>query len=203
MAEGKMKWTEVCKEFYVPFKKNLTLKRSVRRKTGGDIRCPLPALRQADGHQIRTHGQIPRLPRAGRESHAPDARRSSANRRARRKDQRRTLSRLRQTHEGPARALRLLPRLRRLSHLQRRLKDLDKTGFKCPNCLESPDRKDKPGDIVLKKSRGRGKPFYACNRWPDCTFIMNKRPESEEELQAALKYWKENPPKPKKSKFIK
>jgi hypothetical protein len=29
---------------------------------------------------------------------------------------------------------------------------------------------------------------------------MNKKPESEEELQAALKYWKENPPKPKKEK---
>jgi hypothetical protein len=26
---------------------------------------------------------------------------------------------------------------------------------------------------------------------------MNKKPESEEEIQAALKYWKENPPKPK------
>jgi hypothetical protein len=27
---------------------------------------------------------------------------------------------------------------------------------------------------------------------------MNKKPESEEELQAALKNWKENPPKAKK-----
>jgi hypothetical protein len=29
---------------------------------------------------------------------------------------------------------------------------------------------------------------------------MNKKPESEEELQAALKHWKENPPKPKPEK---
>jgi DNA topoisomerase-1 len=88
----------------------------------------------------------------------------------------------------------------------------EKTGFKCPNCREQvasgawhadPNEPTKNteekliGDIVLKKSRGRGKPFYACTRFPDCTFVMNKIPESEEELQAALKHWKENPPKPK------
>jgi ssDNA-binding Zn-finger/Zn-ribbon topoisomerase 1 len=66
----------------------------------------------------------------------------------------------------------------------------DRTGFKCPHC--------KTGDIVLKKSRGRGRPFYACNRWPACTFLMSKKPESETDLQEALKHWQENPPKEKK-----
>ena len=79
----------------------------------------------------------------------------------------------------------------------------NKTGFKCPNCLESADRHDKPGDVVEKKSRGRGKPFYACTRFPDCTFVMNKKPESQEELDAAFKNWKENPPKPKVKKEYK
>ncbi len=58
----------------------------------------------------------------------------------------------------------------------------NKTGFKCPACLASPDRKDKPGDIVEKKSRGRGKAFFACTRFPDCTFVMNLKPESQEQL---------------------
>ena len=35
----------------------------------------------------------------------------------------------------------------------------NKTGFKCPNCGK--------GDIVEKKSRGRGKIFYACTNYPD------------------------------------
>ncbi len=69
------------------------------------------------------------------------------------------------------------------------MKILNKTGFKCPNCLT--------GDVVEKKSRGRGKIFYACSRWPDCTFIMNKKPESETELNEALKHWQENPPRKK------
>lgn len=66
----------------------------------------------------------------------------------------------------------------------------NKTGFKCPNCHT--------GDVVERKSRGRGKTFYACNRFPDCTFIMNKKPESQTDLDEALKAWKENPPKLKK-----
>ncbi len=74
----------------------------------------------------------------------------------------------------------------------------NKTGFKCPACLESADRKDTPGDIVEKKSRGRGKPFYACTRYPDCTIALNKKPESKQELQELFASWKANPPKPKK-----
>lgn len=58
----------------------------------------------------------------------------------------------------------------------------NKLGFKCPMCLESVERKDKPGDVVEKKGRGRGKPFYACTRWPDCTMILNIKPESEAQL---------------------
>ena len=72
----------------------------------------------------------------------------------------------------------------------------DKTGFKCPACLDG-------RTSSLKKSRGRGRPFYACTRYPDCTFIMNKKPESEEELQAALKHWQENPPKAKAKTRVK
>ncbi len=79
------------------------------------------------------------------------------------------------------------------------MKIWNKTGFKCPNCRASEERREKPGDIVEKKSRGRGKPFFACTRYPDCTFVMNKKPESEDELQAALNHWIENPPKQKRS----
>jgi len=67
-------------------------------------------------------------------------------------------------------------------------KILNKTGFKCPNC--------KTGDVVEKKSRGRGKVFCACSRWPDCTFLVSKKPESEAELLEALETWKSKPQKP-------
>lgn len=76
----------------------------------------------------------------------------------------------------------------------------NKTGFKCPSCLASDSRKDKPGDVVEKKSRGRGKPFFACTRWPDCEFIANIKPESETQLQELYTLWLENKDKPKTPK---
>jgi DNA topoisomerase-1 len=77
----------------------------------------------------------------------------------------------------------------------------NKTGFKCPSCLASDGRKDKPGDVVEKKSRGRGKPFFACTRWPDCEFIINIKPETQEQLDEQYKLWLENKDKPKTKKF--
>jgi ssDNA-binding Zn-finger/Zn-ribbon topoisomerase 1 len=74
----------------------------------------------------------------------------------------------------------------------------NKTGFKCPNCLATPERKDMPGDIVERKSRGRGKTFYGCNRFPDCTFVMNDKPETQAQVDEAYKNWLANPPKAKK-----
>ncbi|MFA5954331.1 MAG: type I DNA topoisomerase [Patescibacteria group bacterium] len=42
--------------------------------------------------------------------------------------------------------------------------------IKCPECGK--------GDIIEKRSR-RGKTFYSCNRYPDCTFALWSRPTGE------------------------
>lgn len=44
------------------------------------------------------------------------------------------------------------------------------TGVKCPECKE--------GDIVEKRSK-RGRTFYACNRYPDCKFALWSKPTGE------------------------
>jgi DNA topoisomerase-1 len=46
---------------------------------------------------------------------------------------------------------------------------LKKTGAACPKC---------GGDIVERHSRGRGRPFYGCSRYPECDFITNRKPLS-------------------------
>ncbi|HNU96539.1 MAG TPA: topoisomerase DNA-binding C4 zinc finger domain-containing protein, partial [Candidatus Magasanikbacteria bacterium] len=69
----------------------------------------------------------------------------------------------------------------------------NKTGFKCPLCLDTDERKNNPGDVVEKKGRGRGKPFWACTRWPDCNLILNKKPETQEELNELYQQWKNKP----------
>jgi len=45
------------------------------------------------------------------------------------------------------------------------------TGQKCPKCQQ--------GDIVVKKSK-RGKIFWACNRYPDCDYASWQKPVSAE-----------------------
>jgi DNA topoisomerase I len=43
-------------------------------------------------------------------------------------------------------------------------------GVKCPDCSE--------GEVVERRSK-RGKTFYGCNRWPDCTFVAWGKPVPE------------------------
>jgi len=75
-------------------------------------------------------------------------------------------------------------------------------GFKCPNCRAQRDGEQGRtiGDIAEKKSRGRGKTFYACTRYPDCEFLMNTKPTSEDELSKAYEAWKNKPPAKNKKK---
>ena len=44
---------------------------------------------------------------------------------------------------------------------------LNKTGVKCPKCS---------GEVVERKARGRGRPFWGCSNYPNCDFIINRRP---------------------------
>ncbi|MDY0132554.1 MAG: type I DNA topoisomerase [Desulforegulaceae bacterium] len=52
------------------------------------------------------------------------------------------------------------------------LGEKNKTGVKCPG-------KDCSGEIVEKRSR-RGKVFYGCNKYPDCTYALWDKPVNKE-----------------------
>jgi DNA topoisomerase-1 len=197
IAEGKAKWTDVCAEFYWPFKKNLDEKEASVEKQieisdtpcphcgkpmiikfgrmGKFLACPEPGVK-VTLPMPEEAAKIKELEEKTKDEHCPICGKPMKVRRGR---------------FGFFLGCTDYPTCKGISKIW------NKTGFKCPNCLASPDRKDKPGDIVEKKSRGRGKPFFACTRYPDCTFLMNKKPESEADLQEALKYWQENPPKKK------
>ena len=47
---------------------------------------------------------------------------------------------------------------------------LEKVGVACPRC---------GGDLVQRKSRGKGRSFYGCSRYPDCDFLVNQKPLTE------------------------
>ena len=47
---------------------------------------------------------------------------------------------------------------------------LNKIGVPCPKCGD---------DLVQRRSRGRGRIFYGCARYPACDFVVNQRPQKE------------------------
>ena len=200
IAEGKMKWTEVCREFYGPFKKNLTEKEASVEKQVEISTTPCPHCGKPMLIKFGRMGKFLACPEPGVKVTLPMPEEAAQIKalEEKTKDERCPICgkpmKVTRGRFGFFLGCTDYPKCKGI------MKIWNKTGFKCPNCLASPDRHDKPGDIVEKKSRGRGKPFFACTRYPDCTFVMNKKPETQEELDAALKYWIENPPKPKKEK---
>ena len=44
---------------------------------------------------------------------------------------------------------------------------VETTGVPCPRCGE---------DLIQRKSRNRGRPFYGCSGYPNCDFLVNKEP---------------------------
>ncbi|PIR96974.1 MAG: type I DNA topoisomerase [Candidatus Doudnabacteria bacterium CG10_big_fil_rev_8_21_14_0_10_41_10] len=204
VAEGKTKWQPVIEEFYTPFKKNLKEKTDsvdrVVEKT--DIKCktcgkPMVVkygrfgkfLNCSDYPNCKTTDQLPEekvkedeLKEKTKGELCPICGKEMNVRRGR---------------FGYFLGCPDYPACKGISKIW------NKTGFKCPNCRAKRDAepsRDTPlGDIAEKKSRGRGKPFYACTRYPECEFLMNTRPQNENELNKAYETWKNKPEKKQRS----
>ncbi len=200
IAGGKIEWTDVCREFYVPFKEKLAEKEATVEKQVEISDTPCPHCGKPMIIKFGRMGKFLACPEPGVKVTLPMPEEAAQIKalEEKTKDERCPICGkpmlVRRGRFGFFLGCSDYPKCKGISKIW------DKTGFACPNCLASSDRHDKPGDIVLKKSRGRGKPFYACTRFPDCTFVMNKKPESQEELDAAFKEWLVNPPKPRKNK---
>jgi len=200
VAEGKLPWAEVCREFYTPFKKNLDEKEATVEKQIEISDIPCPHCGKPMIIKFGRMGKFLACPEPGVKVTLPMPEEAAQIKalEEKTKDERCPICgkpmKVRRGRFGFFLGCTDYPNCKGVSRIW------NKTGFKCPNCLATHERAEKPGDVVEKKSRGRGKPFYACTRFPDCTFVMNKRPESQAELDEGFKYWKENPPKPKVKK---
>jgi DNA topoisomerase-1 len=203
IAEGKLQWVPVIREFYEPFKKHLMEKEASVIKQIEVSTTPCPHCGKPMLIKFGRMGKFLACPEEGSKVTLPLPEEAAK------------IAELTEKTKGE-----LCPICGKQMEVKRgrfgyflgcvdypKCKGIskiwNKLGFKCPDCLASENRKDKPGDIVEKKSRGRGKPFFACTRWPDCTVILNKKPESQEELMELYQNWKDNPPKPKASRYAK
>ncbi|MBU6500635.1 MAG: type I DNA topoisomerase [Patescibacteria group bacterium] len=190
IAEGKSEWVPVIREFYEPFKKNLNAKEKSVEKQVEISETPCPHCGKPMLIKFGRNGKFLACPEPESKVTLPMPEEAAKIKELeeKTKDERCPICgkemKVRRGRFGFFLGCVDYPKCKGVGKIW------NKTGFKCPMCLESPERREKPGDIVEKKSRGRGKPFYACTRYPDCLFIMNKKPENEAELLEGLKTWK-------------
>ncbi len=196
IAEGKMEWVKVLREFYDPFKKHLTEKEKTVEKQVEISTTPCP---HCGENMLIKFGRMGKFlacpdPESKVTMPLPEEAAKIAELTEKTKQEKCPICgkdmEVKRGRFGYFLGCIDYPKCKGISKIW------NKTGFKCPACLSADARKDKPGDIVEKKSRGRGKPFFACTRWPDCEFIANIKPESETHLQELYKIWLENKAKP-------
>ena len=203
IAEGKIDWVTVTREFYDPFKKHLTMKEKEVEKQVEVSDTPCPHCGKPMVIKFGRAGKFLACPDPESKVTLPMPEEAAKIKELteKTKDQKCPICggpmEVKRGRFGYFLGCKNYPKCKGISKIW------NKTGFKCPACLADEKRKENPGDIVERKSRGRGKVFYGCSRFPDCAFIMNKRPESEAEVQAAFEEWKTNPPKPKKNSYAK
>lgn len=197
IAEGKIKWVEVMREFYNPFKEHLTIKEKEVEKQVEISTTPCPHCGKPMLIKYGRMGKFLACPEGAKVTlPMPEEAAQIKALEEKTKDERCPICgkpmQVKRGRFGFFLGCVDYPKCKGISKIW------NKTGFKCPNCLHTDARKDNPGDIVERKSRGRGKPFYGCTKFPDCTFTMNVKPESQQQLDEAYKNWKANPPKAKK-----
>ncbi|MDP3935290.1 MAG: type I DNA topoisomerase, partial [Candidatus Giovannonibacteria bacterium] len=190
IAEGKMGWVPVIQEFYAPFSKNLKEKMASVEQLTEESDTPCPHCGKMMIIKFGRLGKFLACPDPESKITLPLPEEAAKIKQL----QEKTVGELCPICNKPLEVKRGrfgyflgcvdYPKCKGIMKIH------NKTGFKCPACGT--------GDVVEKKSRGRGKVFYACSRFPDCTFLMGKKPESQAELDEALAQWQLKPPKNKK-----
>ena len=201
IADGKIKWVPVIEEFYAPFKKNLDEKiKSVEKLTEtSDVPCPHCSKMMII--KFGRSGKFLACPEPGSKITKPLP------------EEEAKIKELEEKTHGemcPLCGKQMEVKRGRFGYFLGCVdypkckgikKILNKTGFKCPNCLalRRLGEGGSVGDLVERKSRGRGRIFYGCSRFPECNFLTGTKPGSQEELDKLYEEWKSNPPKTRKT----
>ncbi|MFH1769803.1 MAG: type I DNA topoisomerase [Parcubacteria group bacterium] len=185
IAEGKLSWSTVLKEFYQPFKKNLELKKESVEKVEeeSDVKC-----------EHCSENMMIKFGRNGKFLACPDPESKITKPLPEEQEQLdalaiQTKDEICPECKGPMKVRKGrfgyflgcvdYPKCKGIAKIVTRI------GFDCPNCGK--------GELIERKSRGRGKLFYGCSAYPDCSFLINEIPESKERLFDMLEEWKVKP----------
>ena len=190
IAEGKIKWTMVMKEFYEPFKKHLTEKEAEVQKYTEISETPCPHCGEKMLVKFGRFGKFLACPEPGVKITLPLPEEAAKIKELQEKTKGEHCPlcdkpmEIKRGRFGFFLGCADYPKCKGIKKIH------TKIGFLCPNCLASEERKEKPGELVEKRARGRKNIFFGCSRYPDCTFLINKKPENEQELSTAHDSWK-------------
>jgi len=175
VAEGKIGWRPMIKEFYEPFKKNLEEKtESVEKHVEEtDEKCPT-----CGKPMVIKYGRFGKFMAC---SDYPDCKTTKPLPEEEKKEE--ELAEKTKDEKCPICGKPMAVKRGKWGYFLgctdyptcKGIKKIEnKTGVKCPKCGQ--------GDVVQKKNR-RGTFFYACNRYPDCDYTSNKLPGQDEEKE--------------------
>ncbi len=197
IAQGKLTWTAVLKEFYTPFKSNLEQKNKTVKKIEkpSDIKC-----------EHCGQFMIMKFGRNGKFLACPDTESKITRPLPEEEAEIKVLQEKTKNERCPECINPMNVHRGRFGYFlgcvnypkcKGIAKIVTRIGYKCPDCKAQ--GRNPIGDIIERKSRGRGKPFFGCLRYPDCNFLTNKKPESNEELEQLYQQWKEKPKRVKQN----
>ena len=176
IAEGKLKWQPVIREFYEPFKENLDKKiKTVEKQVEiTDIPCPIcgkPLVKKfgrfgqflacSDYPNCKGTKQLP-------EEEAAENKIKAENEQVGKTCPECGVGKLvvKKGRFGFFIGCDKYPECKHIEKIQK------KTGIKCPECGE--------GDVIEKRARKGGRMFWGCNRYPECKYATWKFPGTEE-----------------------
>lgn len=192
IAEGERDWREVLKTFYTPFKKNLDEKEAAVEKVIVITDTPCPHCGEMMLMKFGRTGKFLACPEPGSKVTLPTPEEAAEIKALEDKTEGEhcalcgKLMKIRKGRFGYFLGCVDYPTCKGVSKIWNR------TGYKCPHCRN--ENREPQGDIVERKGRGRAKPFYGCNRFPDCTFLMPELPTSEEMVMDVYSKWLLKPP---------
>ncbi len=169
IAEGKIEWTPVIKEFYAPFKKNLDAKHQEVKKEDilekTDRKCPA-----CGGDLIVKFGRFGKFIACANFPNCKHTEKTAEEKKIEAENSGTACGKcgapmiVKFGRYGSFLGCSKYPECKNIVKIEK------KTGIKCPLC--------QTGDVVEKKSK-RGKIFYGCGRYPECNFASWSRPAEE------------------------
>jgi DNA topoisomerase I len=162
IAEGKLEWTKVVKNFYLPFEKTLKEKEKELDKKKITEKETDEICEKCNSAMVSKIGKFGRFLACSKYPECRNTKELEEKKSEEPCEKCGSDMILKRSRFGSFWGCSNYPQCRNIK------KDEKDTGLICPDC--------KQGKVVIRKSK-RNRNFYGCSRYPECKFISSKKPK--------------------------